>query len=83
MRHEVELLRATGLDNRKELSFIPLYYAARALKTQKKTGNVQLGDRAIADVKAAMSLGETLANKFGMDEDRGTRNALGGLLSAT
>lgn len=45
VRHEAELLKATGLDNRKELSLPPLYYAARALKTQKERGNVRRGSR--------------------------------------
>ena len=82
VRHEVELLNATGLENRKELSLPPLYYAARALKTQKEKGHVRISDRAVTDVKAALSLVETLAGKFGMDDDRSTRNVLGGPIGA-
>ncbi|HXK28697.1 MAG TPA: hypothetical protein VJ646_10625 [Candidatus Binatia bacterium] len=83
VRHEVELLRQTGLENRKELSLPPLYYAARALKTQKERGHVQMSDRAVTDVKAALATVETLAGRFGMDTDRSTRNALHALIGAT
>jgi triacylglycerol esterase/lipase EstA (alpha/beta hydrolase family) len=83
VRHEVELLRQTGLENRKELSLPPLYYAARALRTQRERGHVQMSERAVADVRAALAMVEELAGKFGMDEDRSTRNALRALIDAT
>jgi hypothetical protein len=79
VRLEAERLR-TGLTNNEKLTLIPLYYAARALLTQKGKGNVQLGATDKAHVQTALSIGETLASKFGMDEDRSTRNALDGLL---
>jgi hypothetical protein len=83
VRHEVELLRQTGLENRKGLSLPPLYYAARALKTQKERGHVQMSDRAVTDVKAALALVETLAGRFGMDDHRSTRNVLRALIDAS
>jgi hypothetical protein len=83
VRHEVELLRATGLENRKELSLPPPYYAARALKKQKERGHVRISDRAITDVEAALTLVETLASKFGMDGGEETRKVLRGLMSIT
>jgi hypothetical protein len=82
VRHEAELLNATGLENRKELSLPPLYYSVRALKTQTQKGNVQIGSRGVSDLKAAIALVEKLASRFGMDDNRSTRDALSGLLSA-
>jgi hypothetical protein len=84
VRHEVELLRQTGLENRGELSLPPLYYAVRALKTQKESGHVEMSDRAVTDLKAALAIVEMLAVRFGMDDDQSTRNALRALIvSAT
>ena len=84
VRREAERLRATGLDNHKELTLIPLCYAARAVKIQKNENGLQLGDDAVTHVKTALNLVENLATKFGMDDDRATRIALADLLpSAT
>jgi hypothetical protein len=80
VRLETERLRATGLDNRQELTLIPLYYAARALKTQKERSNVQLKDGAVTHVQDALKLVQTLAGKFDMDDNCTTRNALASLL---
>ena len=82
VRHEVELLRTTGLDNKKELSLMPLYYAARALNKQKELGNVQLGKAHVTDVEAAQDIVETLVKKFEMDGDRSTRKVISRLQGA-
>ncbi len=82
IRHEVENLTKTGLKNRKDLSLLPLYYAARAIRRQSEMGNVQLSGRAIADVKAALAMVEDLAGRFGMDDDESTRNVLHDLINA-
>ena len=74
LRHEVELLKATGLQNRKELSLPPLYYAARALKAQKERGG--FANFSHTDIKAALTLVKELAEKFGVDDDESTRTIL-------
>ena len=80
VRREAELLRATGLNNKRELTLIPLYYAARALSNQK---GLQLGDDGVTQVKSALNLVDKLATSFGMDDDHSTRNALADLLKST
>lgn len=84
VRLEVDRLRETGLDNRQELTLIPLYYAARALKVQNEKHGIQLGDSAVTDVQSALALVDTLAKRFNMDggENGGkdTRKALAALL---
>jgi hypothetical protein len=62
------------------MTLIPLYYATRSLLTQKCKGNVQLRETDNTYVQDALSIAETLASKFGMDDDRTTRKALYDLL---
>jgi pimeloyl-ACP methyl ester carboxylesterase len=82
VRHEEQKLRATGLENRQELTLIPLYYAARALRFQTEARGVQLVRNAVTDVQKALCLVETLATKFGMDDDLSTRHELRELLAS-
>jgi len=76
VRREKERLTSTGLSDSGRLSLMPLYYAARSLKIRKENNKVQLEQAARDDVQEAINLVENLAAKFGMDEDKSTRNGL-------
>jgi hypothetical protein len=84
LRHEAERLKYAESQNPKGLTLIPIYYAARATKTQRDKGRVLLGEGDVADVRATLELVEKLAKKYDMDggdNERGdTRKALDALL---
>jgi hypothetical protein len=62
----------------KNLSLIPLYYAARMLLTQK--GKADLNQDEKAEVKSILDFVQKLADKSEMDADRRTRDKLEALL---
>lgn len=74
---EAERLK-TGPQEKEKVTLIPLYYAARALRRQRR--NVQLANDDKTDLQQALDTVKRLANNLGVDEDKKTQNVLQELL---